>query len=80
MSLADALRRALSQWPLHRPLSWQPRPCTHPRTVPVFDEAARSLPADEVRRRYPRFEGPCPDCGALVIGYASAAHCLAGDW
>lgn len=55
--------------------------CEHPDTLPPFDaDAARGLDEREVRRRWPRFEGPCPACGALVIGYASAAHYIAGDW
>lgn len=57
-------------------------PCNHPRTpVPAFDEvAARGLSAEEVRRRWPRGEGPCPDCGVPMITYASGAHFAYGDW
>ena len=55
--------------------------CGHPRTLPPFDEAAaRGLSAEEVRRRWPRFWGACPDCGAQVIAYASVGHFIAGDW
>ena len=56
-------------------------PCIHPRTVPIFDkEAAKGLDSWQVRERWPRFNGPCPDCGSRVIGYASFEHYLAGDW
>jgi hypothetical protein len=56
-------------------------PCRHPRCTPAFDEAAASgLSVEEVRRRWPRFCGPCPDCGASVIHYASTAHYVLGDW
>ena len=55
--------------------------CSHFRCVPPFDPvAARLLEAEEVRLRWPRFEGPCPDCGELVIWYASPEHFIAGDW
>lgn len=47
--------------------------------VPV-DQYLHTLEAAEVRRRYPRFHGVCPDCGQLVIVYGSAAHYIAGDW
>lgn len=52
----------------------EPAGCKHPKTVPAFDEkAAKGLSAEEVRRRWPRFHGECPDCGASVIGYAVVA-------
>jgi hypothetical protein len=55
--------------------------CIHPGCVPSFDEkAAEGLEADEVRRRWPRFQGKCPACEQLVIVYASVAHYIAGDW
>lgn len=60
-----------------------PRECPHARCTPPagFDEpASRDLSSDEVRERWPRFFGRCPDCGETVIGYASLAHCIAGDW
>lgn len=58
-----------------------PAQCGHPRTLPPFDEAAaHGLSAEEVRRRWPRFWGTCPHCGARTIGYASWAHFVAGDW
>ncbi len=46
-----------------------------PQDVDLF-----SLSESEVRRRFPRYEGPCPDCGEGVIFYASAEHYIAGDW
>jgi hypothetical protein len=55
--------------------------CRHPGTVPVFDNLeAAGLSAEEVRRRWPRFDGPCPTCGVHVIAYASVAHFIMGDW
>ena len=55
--------------------------CQHAGCLPKFDEKeAQRLGAAEVRRRWPRFEGCCPDCGERVIMYASAAHYIAGDW
>lgn len=49
--------------------------------IPVFDaDAARDLPADEVRRRWPRGHSQCPGCGAWVISYASTLHYTSGDW
>lgn len=46
-----------------------------------FDEAlAFSLPPHEVRKRWPRALGNCPDCDTPFIGYASLAHYIAGDW
>lgn len=55
--------------------------CEHPQTIPVFDaDAAEELDEYEVRKRWPRFQGRCPDCGELVIAYASLEHYVAGDW
>lgn len=55
--------------------------CPHAGCLPAFDEeAAKNLDAYEVRRRWPRFMGECPTCGASRIGYASMMHYLAGDW
>lgn len=59
-----------------------PPNCTHPSVPrPFFDaDAAFTVSAGEVRRRWPRTESPCPDCGAFVIRYASSEHAIAGDW
>jgi hypothetical protein len=55
--------------------------CPHPHEPPAFDgEAAASLSVQEIRRRWPRSEAPCPMCGVCVIGYASWEHYIAGDW
>jgi hypothetical protein len=56
--------------------------CAHPRIPKVeFDvEAASGLPPEEIRERWPRFFGPCPDCKATVIAYASQEHYIFGDW
>jgi hypothetical protein len=47
-----------------------------------FDPAeAADLPADEVRKRFPRLDGPCPKgCGYVGIAYVSWLHMIAGDW
>jgi hypothetical protein len=73
-----------------------PRACSHGVTFdPV--EAAKILdgwqpgtPAEfiagnpgsrEVRKRWPRLDGPCPlGCGYVGIYYASYEHYTAGDW
>jgi dTMP kinase len=56
--------------------------CTHPMPAWVtFDvEAAKGLTVAEIRRRWPRYDGPCPKCGMNVIHYASTAHYIDGDW
>jgi hypothetical protein len=52
--------------------------CEHDK--PLFDaEAAQSLPAHEVQRRWPRLSH-CSKCGAHGAFYASVEHYLAGDW
>ncbi len=57
------------------------RKCKHESAMPQFDEqAAAGLDADEVRKRWPRFFGNCPDCGEQLIAYASFHHYIAGDW
>jgi hypothetical protein len=59
----------------------EPEACVHAGAVVAFDEeAARGLEADEVRKRWPRFFGACPDCGCSLIKYASAMHYVMGDW
>lgn len=55
--------------------------CTHYKIMPKFDEeAAKGLTAHEVRAKWPRFYGECPDCGQRGIYYASYVHYIAGDW
>jgi hypothetical protein len=55
--------------------------CQHLKVQPTFDrEASEGLSAEEVRKRWPRFMGVCPDCGEHWILYASMEHYLAGDW
>lgn len=40
-----------------------------------------SMSDEEVRRRWPRLDGPCPKgCGYTGIYYASYLHYIAGDW
>ena len=53
--------------------------CTH---GVAFDEnAAKSMPAREVRRLWPRLSGRCPlGCGYEGIAYASFKHYVYGDW
>lgn len=55
--------------------------CKH-ENLPVKYDAADCTGKDEwyVREKYPRFYGACPDCGQVMIGYASTEHYLAGDW
>lgn len=58
-----------------------PKECTHEKVTPtVTDEQLKGLDAGEVRARYPRFVGKCPDCGTELIAYASRYHYMAGDW
>lgn len=55
--------------------------CPHLNCLPKFDEkAAYGLDEYTIRKRWPRFQGVCPDCGVHLISYASAAHFIAGDW
>lgn len=55
--------------------------CAHPRCQPDFDsEAAKSMTPDQVKQKYPRFYGQCPDCKAHLSVYASFEHYIAGDW
>jgi hypothetical protein len=46
--------------------------------IPAF-VSVPGMPADEVRRLYPRFHGICR-CGYRGIAYASFQHYVAGDW
>lgn len=56
-----------------------PQSCGH--GVTFDEEAAKGLPTEEVRKRWPRLFGQCPkDCGFSGIAYASWAHYICGDW
>lgn len=54
-------------------------PCDHGVS---FDEArARLLNAHQVRKQWPRLDGPCSKgCGYDGIFYASYTHYIYGDW
>jgi len=55
--------------------------CHHEKVMPVVnDDELLSMSSYEVRDKYPRFFGVCPDCKQRVICYASMKHYVAGDW
>jgi hypothetical protein len=55
--------------------------CDHVYPMPEFDEAAaKFLTPAEVRKRWPRYDGPCPNCGQRILSYASLSHFICGDW
>lgn len=58
--------------------------CDHANCRPQFNEgeAWRLLEhgTETIRRRFPRFQGPCPDCGMVIVAYASYLHYVLGDW
>jgi len=55
--------------------------CKHARCTVAFDRAAAAgLSAARVRKRWPRWDGPCPDCGLRMLKYASSDHFFYGDW
>ena len=55
--------------------------CKHEKVAPKYkDEDFKGLREYEVRIRFPRFWGRCPDCGQHVILYSSYSHYIAGDW
>jgi hypothetical protein len=55
--------------------------CPHESVMPAFDEqAAEGMSSAEIKEKYPRFMGECPDCGQHVILYASFMHYICGDW
>lgn len=61
--------------------SKDPETCEHPKCTPKFDaDAAKGLDPVEIRKRWPRFSGECPDCLQRLISYASWMHYIAGDW
>jgi len=74
------MTRARLAWMLW-PDNVDPHECPHAQIMPEFDaEAAKGLSAAEVKRRWPRYEGVCPDCGQGGAFYASYEHYLMGDW
>lgn len=54
--------------------------CDHPKMASFDESEANGMLASEVRQRWPRGSGVCPDCGMNGIFYASYLHYLAGDW
>ncbi len=55
--------------------------CTHKSVMPEYDEeAAKGLSAEEIRKRWPRFHGRCPDCNQMVILYACVDQYIMGDY
>ena len=43
-------------------------PCEHAKVMPNYDDKDfDGLDEFEIRRRFPRFHGECPDCGARLI-------------
>ena len=54
--------------------------CGAPQPKVEFDPGDAELPAEVVRRRWPRGDFRCGRCGAMTIVYASFEHYIAGDW
>lgn len=55
--------------------------CKHASVQPKYlDSDFSGLDEHEVRRRFPRFDGVCPECGSRMIMYSSFVHYAAGDW
>ena len=57
--------------------------CKHRKVMPKFNEKlVRELRMSkfDVRKKFPRFVGKCPDCQQHLILYASRAHFVYGDW
>lgn len=61
-----------------------PPSCSHSAVTPKMtreeEKEAHALRPHEVRKRWPRFQGICPECNQQVIAYASMAHYILGDW
>lgn len=80
-NLSGAQKVAIIDWLAQRDLVDKSKYCKHENIRVDFDEeAARGLDAWEVRKRWPRYSGPCPDCGGHMISYASFLHYVSGDW
>lgn len=60
--------------------------CEHKKLMDEFmksrvdDEILINISAEEIRKKYPRKEAICPDCGDMIIMYWSYVHYLAGDY
>ena len=55
--------------------------CEHDVHVPPFDaHTVHYWSVEQVRQRYPRYQGTCSACGAQIILYASIEHMVAGGW
>lgn len=55
--------------------------CDHEKVTPKYkDSDFIGLDEYEIQRKFPRFDGVCPDCGTLLIAYSSTMHYIAGDW
>lgn len=58
-----------------------PANCEHKNiNVPYDPVEAKNMTAEEIKLKFPRFWGNCPDCGQPMIAYASFEHYIAGDW
>lgn len=56
-------------------------PCQHVVHIPVFNaEACRYFSSEQVREKYPRFDGICTLCNHRCIIYANLTHAKAGEW
>mgnify|MGYP000999235507 CR=1 FL=1 len=59
----------------------EPGKCDHGVTFDKETADREKLDAYEVRKRWPRGNGPCPlGCGWTGIFYASYDHYIYGDW
>ena len=55
--------------------------CIHSKCQPKWDpNIAKGKSAMWIRQHMPRFSGTCPDCGQLVIIYASSEQYILGDY
>lgn len=58
-----------------------PSDCDHRAHLPAFEaEACTYLSAEQVRERWPLFEGKCQMCGRQVRIWHSIEHMKAGVW
>lgn len=59
--------------------------CRHEVCTPHYDAEQMRIDAETMdvlsfQKKYPRFDGNCPDCGVHLISYASYDHYLMGSW